>query len=119
MAVLDPLTRIPEDLVGVILHSLLEDAPNFVGKAEQLNIITGVCCSWRRAALSDPSLWAEVNWRLPTWTIQTFYRSASHDLDVVIDQTSGGPFITNLFRRQGRRMSRSYGRSSSRRFYAK
>lgn len=68
---------------------------SFSDPVQQLIDLTSISRLSRQIALEDPTLWTEINWRLPAWAINTFPRSGFCGLEVVIREHEGGSILSS------------------------
>lgn len=81
---LPPVSRLPPELLVSIFSLLAADEAPTVRYRISLGwiVVSHVCSHWRRVALDSPVLWANINFDLSSWWIQT-----------MLDRAKQGPLV--------------------------
>ena len=81
---LPPVSRLPPELLVSIFSLLAADEAPTVRYTISLGwiVVSHVCSHWRRVALDSPVLWANINFDLSSWWIQT-----------MLDRAKQGPLV--------------------------
>ncbi|ETW77498.1 hypothetical protein HETIRDRAFT_421621 [Heterobasidion irregulare TC 32-1] len=86
---LPPVSRLPPELLVSIFSLLAADEAPTVRYRISLGwiVVSHVCSHWRRVALDSPVLWANINFDLSSWWIQT-----------MLDRAKQGPLVIRAIR---------------------